>query len=109
QREYDYSRRGKSLDELRERLPWMADKAEAEKEIKKSEAWTEAYGKYRSDLRKYTIDVVDVKDSDGLKAVKVKVTGKRLQPDGEGWKLVDRTEEKVHHLTQIEGKWKIKN
>lgn len=108
QREDSYSRRGKDLDELRARLPWMADKAEAEKDIKRSEAWVEAYGKHRSDLKKYSIDVVDVKDSDGLKAVKVKVTGKQLQPDGDNWKLADRTEEKVHYLTQIEGKWKIK-
>jgi hypothetical protein len=108
QREDSYSRRGKDLDEMRERLPWMADKAEYEKEIKRSEAWTEAYGKHRSELKKYSVDVVDVKDSDGLKAVKVKVTGKQLQPDGDNWKLADRTEEKVHYLTQIEGKWKLK-
>lgn len=108
QREDSYNRRGKDLDEMRERLPWMADKAETEKEIKRAESWVESYGKHRSELKKYSVDVVDVKDSDGLKAVKVKVTGKQLQPDGDNWKLADRTEEKVHYLTQIEGKWKIK-
>ncbi len=101
-------RRGKDLAQSRELLPWLADAAEAEKDIKKTEAWIEAYRKHRSELSKFDVSVVDVKDAEGIKLVRVKVTGKRLDADGEGWKLGDRSDEQTIRLTQIEGKWKVK-
>jgi len=104
--EYSYSRRSTDLDQMRALLPWQSDKAEYEKDIKKAEAWTTAYGKHRSELRSFTVDVIENKESDGY--VKVKVTGKQLQPDGENYKIADRTEETVVPVTKIEGKWKVK-
>ena len=100
-------RSGKEIEKRRALLPWMADTSEEEKDIKRTEAWLAAYRKNRSELLKVDVSVIDVKDADSMKLVRVKVTGKKLDADGEDWKLADRNQERTITLTQIEGKWKV--
>ncbi|GEM_PF-1280395 len=95
----------KVLEELK---PLLADEREVQKEFDKRKKRTEAFRTNAKALSDFKIDVVEAREQQGLKHVKLKLTGKKLVQEGEEWKLADRSEERTFVMTQIEGQWKAR-
>ncbi len=95
----------KVIEELK---PLLADEREVLKDFEKRKKRTEAFRTNAKALADFKIDVVEARDQQGMKQVKLKLTGKKLVQEGEEWNLADRSEERSFVMTQIEGKWKAR-
>lgn len=91
-----------------EMKPILVDSSDLDKKVEKQKKRADAWRAHEKELADFRVEVVDTKDVQGLKQVKVRLTGKKLAQEAEEWKVVDRKDEKTFVLTQIEGRWKVK-
>jgi len=96
--------------EAEEEYQWLSDKAETEKQLKKQRTQMEFIKAHAKELLDIKAEVTNTKEQGGAttKEVEVKLTGKKMVPDGDNWKLDDMNDKTTVVVTQIENKWWVK-
>jgi hypothetical protein len=98
----------KHAGDAEEDLQWLADKAETEKQLKKQRAQMEFVKLHAKELLDLKAEVTKTGEGTSTKTITVKITGKRVMPDGDNWKLDDLSEEHPVTVNNIENKWWVK-